>query len=123
MIGAIEDSKNIIERIENSKNIYLSGKKTASDLIDEIIITLDENNPNNLSNRLLKKINSYKKENLNELKSIIKNLRLYQKVTMHPMSHGSFGQSRYTTQEISSTLDLLEKFEKYLKKLADKSIV
>ncbi len=123
MIGAVEDSKKIIERIENSKNIYISGKKTASDLIDEIIDILDENNPNNLSNRLLSKINRYKKDNLKELKSIIKNLKIYQKVTMNPMSHGSFGQSPYTTQEITETIKLLAKFEKYLKELVDARVV
>jgi len=122
MVGAVEDSKKIIERIENSKNIYFLGKKTASDLIDEIISILNEENHHNLSNRLQTKINSYRKDNFNELKKIIKNLKLYQKVTMHPMSHGSFGQSPYTTQEIIKTIDLLGKLEKYLKELVDEDV-
>jgi len=122
MVGAVEDSKKILERIENNKNIYFTDKKTASDLIDEIISILNENNSHNLSNRLLQKINTYKKDNFNELKSIIKNLKLYQKVTMHPMSHGSFGQSPYTTREIEKSLELLGKFEKYLKDLVDEDV-
>lgn len=117
MIGAVEDSSKILERIGNSKNIYYKGNKTASDLIDEVVSTLDENNPNNLSNRLKTKIEQYKKADFEKLKKIISELKLYQKVTMHPMSHGTIGQSPFTTNEIEKSLELLEKFEKYLKDL------
>ena len=122
MVGAVEDSKKIIERIENSKNIYFYGNKTASDLIDELVSILDENNSYNLSSRLQKKIDLYKKEDFNELKTIIKNLKLYQKVVMHPLSHGSFGQSSFSTKEIEASIEVLEKFEKYLKDLVKKKI-
>ncbi|WP_346856927.1 AAA family ATPase [uncultured Draconibacterium sp.] len=119
MIGTVEDSKKILERIEISKNIYYKENKTASDLIDELDTVLDENNLNNLPNRLKTKIEQYKKADFGNLKKIISELKLYQKVTMHPMSHGTIGQSPFTTNEIEKSLELLEKFEKYLKVLVD----
>jgi recombinational DNA repair ATPase RecF len=122
MIGAVEDSKKILNRIESSKRIYYKNGNTASDLIDDISRILAENNPNNLPNRLISKINDYNQSDFSKLKQIILELKLYQKVTMHPMSHGSIGQSSFTTNEVEKSLDLLEKLEKYLKDLVDGNV-
>jgi energy-coupling factor transporter ATP-binding protein EcfA2 len=122
MIGAVEDSNNIINRIEGSKNLYYKNSNTASDLIDEISRILAENNPNNLANRINNKISEYNQTNFSSLKQIIGELKLYRKVTMHPMSHGTIGQSSFTTNEIEKSMDLLEKLEKYLKDLVDNNV-
>ncbi len=119
MIGAVEDSKKIIERIGNSKGIYFKKKlsnndknKTASDLIDEVERLLDESN---LKSAIESKIAEYKKDTFQDFKIIIKDLKLYQKVALHPMSHGTYGQSSFSTTDIQQSLDLLEKFENYIK--------
>lgn len=122
MIGAVEDSNKIINRIESSKNIYYNGGKTASDLIDEISGILAENNSHNLSNRISNKIVEYNQTSFNKLKQVIGELKLYRKVTMHTMSHGTFGLSSFTTSEIEKSMDLLEKLEKYLKDLVDNNV-
>ena len=122
MIGTVEDSKKIIDRIENSKSVYFKNKETASDLIDKLETILNEGNESNLSSRLNSKIIEFKSSEYNNFKKIIRDLKLYQKVTLHPMSHGTIGQNSFTTDEIEESLDLLEKFEKYLKELVDSDI-
>jgi len=122
MVGAVEDSKKIIERIENTNNVYFNNKKTASDLVDELDEIVNLTNLQNLQNRLKSKINSYKKDRFQNFKEIIRDLKLYQKVTLHPMSHGTIGQSSFTQTDIAQSLDLLEKFENYLKDLIDSDV-
>jgi len=122
MIGGVEDSKKIIERIENSKNIYFYNKKTASDLLDELYEVLSLENPQNLQNSLKTKIERYRQNGFSDIQDVVRNLKLYQKVTLHPMSHGTIGQSSFTTNEIEESLDLLEKFENYIKDLIDSDV-
>ncbi len=135
MIGAVEDSKKIIQRIENGKSIYLQNTKNVYDLVDEIVRVLSENNPNNLSTRLDynpnhlfteldNKIEEYKKQDgFQNLQEIIRNLKVYQKVTLHPMSHGtSYGNHSFTTKEIETSLVLLEKLERSLKGLVNSDV-
>lgn len=125
MVGGIEESKKIIERIENSNNIYFKKndkKQTASDLVDEIAEVLSDENQHNLQNRLNQKITHYKQTEFNNLQDIIRKLKLYKKVTMHPMSHGTIGHSSFTTKDIEESLDLLEKLEGYLKDLTDNDV-
>jgi energy-coupling factor transporter ATP-binding protein EcfA2 len=126
MVGAVEDSKKILERIENSKSVFFKKKitrkgknKTASDLVDELG-TLISNGSS--QNDLNSKISEYKKDGFRDIQDTIRKLKLYQKVTLHPMSHGAIGQSSFTINEIDESLDLLEKFETYLKNLIDNDV-
>ncbi len=121
MINSIEDSKEIIKRIENSKNIYFYNKKTASDLVDELEEIISSDNHHNLQNRLKQKINLYKKD-FQKIKDIVNTLKIYQKVTLHTMSHGTIGQNSFTTKEIRETFNLLEKFEKSIITLINDNI-
>ncbi|KPH15130.1 ATP-binding protein [Chryseobacterium sp. ERMR1:04] len=120
MIGAVEDSKKILERLTNGKPVYYKDGNTASDLIDELqnIITVN----NNLSANLNVKISQYKNAEFSNFQHILKELKLYQKVTMHPMSHGTLGMVTFTTNEITQSLELLEKMEKFLKDFVEKNI-
>jgi len=122
MIGAVEDSNNILTRIAYGQNLYFKNKKTAFDLIYELEEILDLNNPQNLQNRLKGKIQSYKQTGFRDIQDTVRKLKLYQKVTLHPMSHGTIGQSSFTMNEINESLDLLEKFETYLKDLIDSDV-
>ncbi len=122
MIGTVEDSNKIFNRIMNGKSVYYKEKKTASDLIDEIEYVLNENNNNNLQTRLQSKIGEYKNSDFDNFKKILKELKLYQKITMHTMSHGVDGMPTFTIKEIQKSLVLLEKLEGYLKELVDDNV-
>lgn len=123
MIGAVEDSNKILVRIMNSEAAYYKEGNTASDLVDEIELILRENNNNNLISRLQTKIDAYKSVDFENFKKILKELKLYQKVTMHPMSHGVNGMPNFTIKEIDKSITLLEKMEGYLKELVDGNVV
>ena len=73
--------------------------------------------------KIYQKINAYKNDSFENLKTIVKDLKLYQKVTMHPMSHGTVGLTPFTTNEIKESINLLYKFEKNLKNLVDNDII
>lgn len=122
MIGAVEDSNKIIDRIMNGNPVYYEAGHTASDLIDKIELTLQEGNPTNLATKLQTKIDSFKNNNFANFQKIIKELKLYQKVTMHPMSHGVAGMPTFTTREIQKSIALLEKMEAFLKDMVDGNV-
>lgn len=123
MIGTIEDSKKILDRITQGKSAYYDNKKTASDLVDEIESILREGNENNLINRLLQKITAYKNEDFSNFQKILRELKLYKKVTMHPMSHGVNGLPTFTIKEVEKSIELLERMENYLKDLVNSDVV
>ncbi|PXV66928.1 AAA domain-containing protein [Dysgonomonas alginatilytica] len=123
MIGAVEESKNILSSILNDKSIYYDNNKTGYDLINDVKIILADGNDRDLRNRICNKIDSYGKINHSQLKSILKNLKLYQKVTMHPLSHATIGLTTFTVKEIIECLDLLEKIESNLKGCINGNVV
>lgn len=122
MIGSVEDSSKILDRITQGKPAYYKEKNTASDLIDEIEVVLNENNSNNLTQRLQTKINNYKNPQFANFQKILKELKLYQKVTMHPMSHGVAGMPTFTIKEIEKSIELLKKMEDYLKEMVNSNV-
>jgi energy-coupling factor transporter ATP-binding protein EcfA2 len=122
MIGSVEDSNKIIERIMKDKAAYFKDGYTAVDLIDSLERMLQQNNLLNLQSRLQDKINDYKKHDFANFQKIINELKLYQKVTMHPMSHGIAGMPTFTKREIKMSIDLLEKMEEFLKNMVDTNV-
>jgi hypothetical protein len=123
MVGAVEESKKIIEKIEKTKTIYMKNKKTAFDLLDEIEDEIEKIiEENYLKNKIKSKISQYKFNELSDFQTIISKLKLYQKVTMHPMSHSSNGLSSFTQKEIEVSLQLLEEFEKKIKDLVGSDV-
>jgi len=121
MIGAVEETNKILDILTNEKPIYLDQKKNIYDLIDEIESDLRVNH--SLQNRLKTRIGSYRKVDYGNLKYILKNLTLYQKVTMHPLSHGSIGLTPFTRKEMDESLNLLAILETKLKDSVGSNII
>jgi energy-coupling factor transporter ATP-binding protein EcfA2 len=129
MIGAVEDSKKILEKIDLCNNVYFKPKinrsdrnRTATDLINEIEEILNSKRKSQVKSDLLNKIHEYKKANFNNIQVVLRKLKLYKKVTLHPMSHGTIGESSFTTSEIQESLELLQKFEGYVKGLINNNV-
>ena len=55
---------------------------------------------------------------LKDIQNIIKDMNLYQKITLYSMSHGKLLQSSFTIYKIQHSLDLLKKFETNINKIA-----
>jgi energy-coupling factor transporter ATP-binding protein EcfA2 len=119
LVGTVEDSKTILDRVQSNKTIYLKKEKkkykTASDLVDEICNLLQSTQ--NLQD-IKKTISEYKKNDIILMQKTIEKLKVYQKVTLHPLSHGKVGQTSFTIKELESSLDLLEKLEKNIVSLS-----
>lgn len=123
MIGAVEDSKKIIERIMHGQSAYFKGKNsTASDLVDEIDEIISDPQINNYCQKVKDKIAEFKLNEFSNFQATIKDLRLYQKLTLHTLSHGVEGMPSFTTKEIEQSLVLLQKFEDVLKGMVDDNI-
>jgi hypothetical protein len=126
MIGAVEDSNKIMNVLENSKTFYFKVMnhklKTATDLVEDLTYILNGSYQDKLKERLLSKIKEYELTELKNLQITLQQLKLYRKVTMHPLSHGTLGQSTFTQKEIEISLALLERFETHLQTLIDSNV-
>jgi energy-coupling factor transporter ATP-binding protein EcfA2 len=123
VIGGFEENKIILERISNGKSFYAKkGGLTVYNLMDEIEGLIHSVPIDFLKQRLRSKIESYKDFDLQTLKFVLNELKLYQKVTMHPMSHGVQGMASFTAKEIEQSIGLLIKMEEVVNGLIDGNV-
>lgn len=124
-IGNWEESKLIISTLVDTSNktMYLlrDGDKQLNsyDLLNDIENTVyRESIPNErLRDCLKSKIEKYKnKDQLKHLIPIIRDMRIYQKVILHQMSHGRDELPTNSSKEIECTMDLLSKMESVINK-------
>jgi len=106
-IGGVEESNKILENIEKQNFMVADPYK--------ILNKLDKNNPQLLNNHKIK--------DFGLIQDTLRNLTLYRKVAMHPLSHATeYGEANYTKKEIDSSIKLLDKLETYIKDLTNKKI-
>ncbi|DAB29558.1 MAG TPA: hypothetical protein CFH84_08795 [Sulfurimonas sp. UBA12504] len=127
-VGGVEESNKILEALLDDKNIYLLKHENGSGKDKKVTYK----NSNNLVNDLelittnltdvQAKINEYKIDTLNEIKKILKTLKLYRKVSMHSLSHGQTGQHNWSDKEIKQTLILLKKLETNINNLTNSTV-
>jgi len=115
MIGGVEESNKILEIIERDSKFYFfkdaSNNKNSNDLVGEIA---------NITTSLAdvqQKIDEYTIHELDTIKDILRNLKLYRKVSMHSLSHGRIGEHAFTSKEVGQTLIFIEMFENNVKEL------
>ncbi|MDL2257228.1 AAA family ATPase [Bacteroidales bacterium OttesenSCG-928-I14] len=117
MIGVVEENSKLLDQLCSNKFLYLKKEnnkiKTIYNLIDEISIRLANLNETNLKADISNIIATYKILPSDKMRNTIRNLKLYQKVTMHPLSHaqGSIGLPTFHIREIEESLLLLVELE------------
>ena len=126
-IGGKNECSFILERLESKKTVYLNKDganhiKMADDLIDHLdsVAGLEINEA--MVTTLRKRIAEYRANNYlrNIVLPVVQELRMYQKLSMHPMSHAHLhGTPTYTEKELDITIALLEKFEGVVNELMD----
>lgn len=118
-VGGKNECSHILDRLENGKTVYLHEDeghhfKTAEDMLDHLkgIMGLEVND---IMMRQLRtkyadyRANKYFKETA---LPVVRELKMYQKLSMHPLSHAHLnGVPTYTEKELSMTIVLIEKFE------------
>lgn len=125
-VGGKNECSHILDRLESGKAVYLYKDggifKTADDMVDHLkgIIGLEKNDV--MIETLRKKMSDYKANQYfkQTILPVVKELRLYQKLSMHPLSHAHLhGTPTYTEKELRITVGLLEKFESVVNELKD----
>lgn len=113
MLGGFEETKNILDKLLSQETIYYKEGKDLQTLVGEI----------DRSSRVYavraacsmkvirKKIDDYRVRESNDLINTLRELRLYQKVFMHPLSHGTLGATQWSDAEVRKSLDLLKRLE------------
>lgn len=118
-IGAVEDSSKIIDRILYDKPVFYKNKKNNSDLLDEIRTIVSNAQMTNLRSQLNAKFQEFTIDGLKSFKEIVRDLNFYQKVSLHPLSHGNSGQTVFSLKELENSIFILEILETRLKGLVD----
>ena len=129
MIGAREETKKIIENIETGKKLYFFkdcdsqghplSSKNIYDLIDLIEHKVNANRTDAPCQSIRSEIAKYRYVHTTQLQDIVKNLHIYQKVAMHPLSHATSGIHSYTKKEVYESLILLERLDKLIKEMGN----
>lgn len=118
-VGQLEKTSDIIECISKSKSVYLKKDASLSDLISTIESMLPTITDAAIRQTFQDKIDDYKVPEASKLKDTINLLKFYQKVTMHPSSHGSLGAPHYTRKDVEESIRLLEELDKCIKCILD----
>ncbi len=117
--GGIAESGKLIEAINTNKKLYYkyNGTKTQSvyDLIDELTAIIDTEASCPFKTKLQDAIKEYVSDTeVAKLRDTICDLAVYQKVSMHPLSHAAGPIPMTATREIERSITLLMTLEKQL---------
>lgn len=118
-VGQLEKTSNIIDCIENSKNVYYKSKTSLSDLVTDIESMLSTIPDAAIRQPFIDKINEFKIPEAQKLKETVKLLCFYQKIAMHPMSHGFIGVSHYYEKGVEECIKLLDQLDRCVKGILD----
>ena len=123
-LTAHEGTKNIIQTLATGKPSHMYLKldagnklKTVFDLIDDIETVLNTAGklPNERCKNIKQTIQEYRNfDAYTQIKEIFQDLYLYQKVVLHPSSHGSTGIRHFTSNEVLYSIALADKLEKLI---------
>ena len=118
LVDCFEDSGNLLARmIDKNKPIYVHKQGntvyTSRDLVDAIISTVvsGDSDHDKLAS-ITTEIEKYKKDTeIEKVKNILRELKMFQKVVMHQLSHSTGAMATFTDKEIKQSIELLKYFE------------
>lgn len=123
-VGAIEESKCLIDQLKEENaplyfkcdhNKVLRGDNLAKSISE--IANNDESDANKIA-AIKNEINGFtNNEDLTQAKAIIKEFRLYEKIFMHRLSHGSATIASFKPKEVRACISLLKSLEKRIKSI------
>ena len=124
MIGGVEETKNILEILIKQKKLYFykdgNELKGSLELLQEIEKVIDSGTTN--IDDIKSVFEKYTITDFNIIHQTLRDLKLFQKVQLHPLSHGQIAQSNFTIKEAKESLFLLKKLEKSIFDLINKQV-
>lgn len=118
-VGQLEKTSDIMDCIGKGKNVYFNSKASLSDLIADIESMLPTITDTSVRQSFVDKIDKYKIPEAALLKDTVNLLRFYQKISMHPISHGTLGVYHYCKKDVEESINLLEQLDKCVKSILD----
>lgn len=119
--GGISEGGTLIEAINTPKKVYFvydtaSRKaKTIYDMVEELTAIIDADAGSALKTQLQEVTGKYEANtDVAQLRKTIQDLAVYQKVSMHPLSHSTGTLPIFTNAEIERSITLLMMLEKQL---------
>lgn len=126
MVGSLEETNIVIDKILSNKPLYSFGESDVFDLVSSIENTAKQKRfiKNPLSTEITRQINKYKNtEAMSFLKNSLDNMVLFQKVALHPTSHGTIGRTPVTIKELNESIKLLSIITTNVTALMSKSTI
>lgn len=124
--GGIEESKDVLARLDAGKPIYYNGEKNVYDLVQalENMAKVSSFNCEELSEKILSTIDAYKNDpELQNLREILKHMTLFQKISLHPTSHGTLGLAPVSQKEIKESIQLVKNINQCVCNLKGKDVI
>ena len=120
-IGRLETTKNIIDCLGQGKNVYFKPRTNLSELVEAIETLLPTITDVRTRAVFQAKINEYKVsvQDATLMKDTVNLLKFYQKITMHPMSHGTLGIPHFGRKDVEESIKLLEQLDKCVTSILD----
>ena len=124
--GGLEESKNILARLTNDKPLYYKEGNDVYNLVKELedMAKVTTFTREKLSTSILDTIEKYKNDpDLVNIREVLRHMTLFQKISLHPTSHGVLGLTPVSTKEIKESIQLVKKIEGCLGSLRDKNVI
>lgn len=123
--GGIEESKYILGRLTNGKPVYFKDGKNIYDLVNALENLAKDStfDHDTLAAKILTAINEYKTDpQLDNIRNLLNHMILFQKVSLHPTSHGSLGLAPVSEKELKESIQLVKKINSCMGDLRDKNV-
>lgn len=124
--GGLEESKNILSRLEEGKPLYFYNSNDVYDLIKtiETIVQNSAYRETVIAQHIQSAINNYMNDSeLESLRKILKQMTLFQKVSLHPTSHGTLGLVPASQKELKESIQLIKKIQESIKSIPGKNVI
>lgn len=124
--GGLEETKNILSRLDAGKPIYFCEDKDVYNLVETIESLTNKRiyRGSQLSQDIRSTINMYKNDpDLESLRKILKQMTLFPKVALHPTSHGTLGLVPASQKELKESIQLVEKIQQSIKSICGKNVI
>ena len=124
--GGVEESKNILGRLTKGEPVYFRGSKNIFDLVNtlESLAKVSTFDRDTLANKIVATISDYKNDpDLSNIRTLLNHMILFQKVSLHPTSHGTLGLTPVSEKELKESIQLVKKIKNCLGNLKDQNII
>lgn len=123
--GGIEESGNILDRMFEGMPLYYKEANDVFKLIDELnnLANSGESDGARLSSAILATIDGYKTDpDLENLRKDLRKISLFQKVSLHPTSHGSNSFQPASIKEIKESIVIIQKLKECIKAINGRNL-